>query len=57
MQNIETHHRFRLILLLLFVALLIGSIAAWAYTGQRNVFEVPTLFFAATGMVLLFGFF
>ena len=57
MQSIETHHRFRLILLLLFVALLIGSIVAWAYTGQRNVFEVPTLFFAATGMVLLFGFF
>jgi hypothetical protein len=57
MQNITTQNRYRLGLLLLFMALLIASVAAWAITGQRSLFEVPTLFFGATGMVLLFGFF
>jgi hypothetical protein len=49
--------RFRLTLLIVFVLLGILTVAAWAITGQRAQFEVPTLFFGATSMVLLFGFF
>jgi hypothetical protein len=57
MQNITTRHRFRLILLLMFVLLGLLTAAAWAVTGDRAVFEAPTLFFGATGVVVLFGFF
>lgn len=57
MQNITAQERFRLMLLLVFIALGVLSVLAWAITGQRTMFEVPTLFFGATGMVLLFGFF
>ena len=57
MQNVDTPNRFRLSLTVLFFVLLLMSLAAWALTGQRDVFEAPTLFLGATGMVLLFGFF
>lgn len=57
MHNITSQDRFRLMLLLVFIALLAGALAGWAVTGQQDVFEVPALFFGATGMVLLFGFF
>ncbi|MBZ0304339.1 MAG: hypothetical protein K8J31_31675 [Anaerolineae bacterium] len=57
MQNIDTRDRFRLALLIVFALLGVLTILAWAVTGQRAQFEVPTLFFGATSMVLLFGFF
>ncbi len=57
MQNITGQDRFRLVLLLFFIALGVLSVLGWAITGQRTMFEVPTLFFGATSMVLLFGFF
>ena len=57
MQNTKVPNRVRFILMLLFMLLGVLMVAAWAVTGQREVFETPTLLFGATGMILLFGFF
>jgi len=57
MDSSKTLTRYRLILLVLFVALGILAVVGWAVTGQRGIFEVPALFFGATGMILSFGFF
>jgi hypothetical protein len=57
MEKVASAHRFRLVLSVAFVLLAIVGAAGWAITGQREVFEVPTLFFSATLMVLVFSFF
>ena len=57
MKSIAAENRFRLSLSLIFIVLAILGVLAWAITGQRETFEAPTLFFFATIMVLVFGFF
>jgi hypothetical protein len=57
MEQIAAENRFRLSLSLIFIVLAILGVLAWAITGQRETFEAPTLFFFATIMVLVFGFF
>jgi len=57
MQNTKVPNRVRFILMLLFMLLGVLMVAAWVVTGQREMFETPTLLFGATGMILLFGFF
>ncbi len=57
MEKASAENRFRLGLSVLFILLAIIAAVAWAITGQREVFEVPTLFFSATIMVMVFGFF
>ena len=57
MEHVDEQNRLRWMLLTVFVALGILALAGWAFTGQREVFETPALFFSATGLIISFGFF
>jgi hypothetical protein len=57
MEQAELQNRLRLVLFAVFIVLGLLAILGWAYTGQREFFETPALFFGATSIVLSFGFF